>query len=176
MMAGLPSWRGYVGLGGNLGDVRQALTDAVRALAQTPGVRVDAVSGLYQTRPVDAGGPDYLNAVAAVTATLGPQELLSVLQALEQGAARTRPFRHAPRTLDADLLWYGGLHCDTPRLILPHPRMLQRAFVLCPMDEVLGALAREPAHDLPDLVWPDATQREALAQSQGIFRLGRLEY
>lgn len=176
MMAGMPFWRGYVGLGGNLGDVGQALTGAVRALARTPGVQVEAVSSLYQTRPVDAGGPDYLNAVAAITASLGPQELLSVLQGLEQGAARTRPFRHAPRTLDADLLWYGGLHCDTLRLTLPHPRMLQRAFVLCPMAEVLAELGREPARDLPDLVWPDAAQRERLAHEQGIFRLGPLEY
>lgn len=176
MMVGMPSWQGYVGLGGNLGDVRQALADAVRALAQTPGVQVDAVSSLYQTRPVDAGGPDYLNAVVAVTATLGPQELLSVLQGLEQGAARTRPFRHAPRTLDADLLWYGGLHCDTVRLTLPHPRMLRRAFVLCPLAEVLAALGRDPARDLPDLAWPDDALCQALAGEQGIFRLGPLEY
>lgn len=175
-MVGLPTWEGYVGLGGNLGDVPQAFARAIRALSQTPGVRVDGVSSLYQSRPVDATGPDYLNAVVAVTASLGAHELLSVLQALEQQADRTRPFHHAPRTLDADLLCYGGLTCHTPRLCLPHPRASQRAFVLAPLQELMATLGREPARALADLPWPGADAIEAMKNAQGIFCLGALEY
>jgi len=85
---------------------------------------------------VDAGGPDFINAVVALDTGLAPLELLAELQALELAAGRERPYRNAPRTLDLDLLIHGDAALDTPVLTLPHPRMSQRAFVLVPLAEI----------------------------------------
>ncbi|GAA3981202.1 2-amino-4-hydroxy-6-hydroxymethyldihydropteridine diphosphokinase [Comamonas faecalis] len=126
----------WVGLGANLGDARAALAAAVRALAQLPGTRLQQVSSLYTSAPVDAAGPDYLNAVARLDTTLAPLALLHALQAIENAAGRERPYRNAPRTLDLDLLLYAGQRLDTPALQLPHPRMQERAFVLLPLAEI----------------------------------------
>ncbi|HRM93720.1 MAG TPA: 2-amino-4-hydroxy-6-hydroxymethyldihydropteridine diphosphokinase, partial [Alicycliphilus sp.] len=99
----------WIGLGANLGDARAALRSAVQAMATLPGTRLLRVSSLYRSAPVDAGGPDYLNAVAELDTTLAPLELLHALQRIEQAAGRERPYRNAPRTLDLDLLLYGTL-------------------------------------------------------------------
>ena len=126
----------WIGLGANLGDARAALRVAVRALAALPGTRVLRVSSLYRSAPVDAGGPDYLNAVAELDTTLAPLELLHALQRIEQAAGRERPYRNAPRTLDLDILLFGDEAMDTPTLTVPHPRMKERAFVLLPLAEI----------------------------------------
>jgi 2-amino-4-hydroxy-6-hydroxymethyldihydropteridine diphosphokinase len=134
--------RAYVGLGANLGaDLSAALTQAALSLEAWPGVRVAARSSLWRSEPVDAGGPDFLNAVVALDTTLAPLELLDALQAIESSHGRQRPYRHAPRTLDLDLLLYADLVLDTPRLTLPHPRLHERAFVLKPLLELAPALA-----------------------------------
>jgi len=125
-----------IGLGANLGDARAALAWAVQQLAAHPAVQLQRVSSLYRTRPVDAEGPDYLNAVALLTTSLEPQALLGLLQGLEQQAGRERPYRNAPRTLDLDLLLHGQRVLNTDHLTLPHPRMHQRRFVLEPLAEV----------------------------------------
>ena len=147
----------YVGLGANLGEREATLRQALAALGQYPGTRVLRVSPLYGSAPVDAGGPDYLNAVAEVATTLTPEALLQALQAIEQSAGRERPYRNAPRTLDLDILLYGSGHIDSPHLQVPHPRMAQRAFVLEPLAEIA-----------PERVSP--AQREAVA-GQRIERL-----
>lgn len=125
-----------IALGANLGDpvqtVRQALQD-LKALPQTQVVRT---SSLYRTAPVEATGPDFINAVALVETSLSPRALLHALQALEARAGRERPYRHAPRTLDLDLIFHGDAQLDTPELTLPHPRWQQRAFVLRPLAEI----------------------------------------
>lgn len=126
----------WVGLGANLGDARAALCDAVRALAALPGTGVQGLSSLYRSAPVDAGGPDYLNAVAQLQTTLTPLDLLHALQAIEQAAGRERPYRNAPRTLDLDLLLYGDERLESAELTVPHPRMHERAFVLLPLAEL----------------------------------------
>ena len=130
-----------IGLGANLGDARATLAWAVQQLAAHPAVQLGRVSSLYRTRPVDAEGPDYLNAVALLTTSLEPHALLGLLQGLEQQAGRDRPYRHAPRTLDLDLLLYGQRVVNTDRLTLPHPRLHLRRFVLEPLTEVTPALA-----------------------------------
>ena len=135
----------WIGLGANLGDARAALRVAVRALAALPGTRVLRVSSLYRSAPVDAGGPDYLNAVAELDTTLAPLELLHALQRIEQAAGRERPYRNAPRTLDLDLLLYGDARIDSPRLTVPHPRMGGRAFVLRPLAEIDASLVAPEA-------------------------------
>lgn len=128
--------RAYVGLGANLGDTVHAVLDAMTALGQLPQTRVRARSRLYRSAPMDAGGPDFINAVVALDTALSADELLTHLQALEEAAGRTRPYRHAPRTLDLDLLLYGVQHSESPTLTLPHPRMQRRAFVLLPLHDV----------------------------------------
>lgn len=130
----------WIGLGANLGDVRAALRAAVQAMAALPGTRVLRVSSLYRSAPVDAGGPDYLNAVAELETTLAPLDLLHALQAIEQAAGRERPYRNAPRTLDLDLLLYGAKQLDGAELTVPHPRMGERAFVLLPLAELAPGL------------------------------------
>jgi 2-amino-4-hydroxy-6-hydroxymethyldihydropteridine diphosphokinase len=133
--------RAWVGLGANLGDARATLAGAFAALDALPRTRVVARSSVYRTAPVDAAGPDYLNAVAALDTALGPRELLAALHGIESAHGRSRPFHHAPRTLDLDLLLHGDAASDDPALRLPHPRLHRRAFVLVPLLELAPDLA-----------------------------------
>ncbi len=133
--------RAWIGLGANLGQPRDALRSALAALSDIAGCRLAAVSSLYRSAPIGGGGPDYLNAVAAVDTTLDPEPLLDALQAIEDAHGRERPHADAPRTLDLDLLLHGDAAIQTPRLTLPHPRLHQRAFVLLPLLELAPSLA-----------------------------------
>lgn len=162
-MGAVPS-RVYVGLGANLGEREAALRNALTALGQYPGTCVLRVSPLYGSAPVDAGGPDYLNAVAEVATTLTPEALLQALQTIEKSAGRERPYRNAPRTLDLDILWFGDQVIDTPELTVPHPRMAERAFVLHPLADLLPgrvsatallAVAGQSIHVLADAGWAE---------------------
>jgi 2-amino-4-hydroxy-6-hydroxymethyldihydropteridine diphosphokinase len=158
----------YVALGANLGDAVAALRQAVTALNGLPLTRVRQSSNVYKTAPLDtdsdsgevvaAPGADYLNAVVELETGLSAPALLDCLQQIEQAAGRVRPYRNAPRTLDLDLLLYGSAHIDSARLMLPHPRMGQRAFVLVPLAEIA-----------PEQV--SAEQLQAV-QHQPIMRLG----
>ncbi|MEJ5991099.1 2-amino-4-hydroxy-6-hydroxymethyldihydropteridine diphosphokinase [Ramlibacter sp. PS3R-8] len=133
----------FVGLGANLGDAPQALQDAIAALGQLPSTRVVQSSRIYRSAPVDASGPDYFNAVAQLETALDAPGLLRHLQAIEQAAGRERPYHHAPRTLDLDLLLYGSARIDSARLTVPHPRLRERAFVLLPLRELAPALVSD---------------------------------
>jgi len=126
----------FIGLGSNLGQAAQTLRWAVAQMAQWPGVQVLAVSDLYRTAPHEAQGPDFINAVLAISTTLHAPDLLRQLLALEVQAGRERPYRHAPRTLDLDLLLYGQGSIASPDLTVPHPRMHERAFVLVPLSQI----------------------------------------
>lgn len=139
----MPMEQAFIGLGANLGDARATLEAALAALQRLPQTEWLGRSSFYRSAPVDAGGPDYLNAVAALRTGLSPQGLLAALQAIEQAHGRERPYRNAPRTLDLDLLLHGSQVLDTPALQLPHPRMHQRAFVLAPLLEI------EPGVQIP---------------------------
>lgn len=130
------TFRAFVAIGANLGDAREAVMQAMDALDRLPRTRVSARSSLYRSAPVDAVGPDFINAVVELQTGLAPQALLAELQRLETGAGRERPYRNAPRTLDLDLLRHGDVVLDTPQLTLPHPRMGERAFVLLPLAEI----------------------------------------
>lgn len=129
----------FIGLGANLGDPLTQLLDALRALEDPlswpagTAPRLVAVSPLYRTAPWQAQGPDYLNAVAVMQGRAEPRAVLQALQAIEQRAGRQRPFQNAPRTLDLDLLLHGSRRVDEPGLVVPHPRALERAFVLMPL-------------------------------------------
>jgi 2-amino-4-hydroxy-6-hydroxymethyldihydropteridine diphosphokinase len=128
--------RAYVGLGANLGTPAATVEAALLALGHLSCTTLAARSSLYASSPVDAGGPDYCNAVAALDTTLDPLALLRELQALEQAHGRERTYRNAPRTLDLDLLLYGDTILQMPGLTLPHPRLHERAFVLAPLLEI----------------------------------------
>ena len=120
-------------LGSNLGARQQELQQATDQLAATPGLRVTAVSPVYETDPV--GGPeqpDFLNAVVLAVTDLPPADLLRRAQAIEVAARRTREVRWGPRTLDVDIIAYGDRISADPTLTLPHPRARERAFVLAP--------------------------------------------
>jgi len=147
-----------LGVGANLGDPRTAVRKAIADLAQLPSTVTVAVSSLYGSAPLDADGPDYVNAVVQVRTALSPDALLAALQAIEQQAGRERPYRNAPRTLDLDILLYGEHRVDREDLQIPHPRMWQRAFVVLPLAEIA-----------PDLVSPAQVQAVA---GQGLHRLG----
>lgn len=128
--------RVFVGLGANLGDAAATLRAAFDALAVLPGTTLVARSSLWRSAPVDAQGPSFVNAVAELRTVLPPETLLRALQAIEQRFGRERPYRHAPRTLDLDLLRYGERRIASPDLTLPHPRLHERAFVLAPLAEL----------------------------------------
>ena len=130
----------YIGLGANLGDAAAAVQAALQGLAQLPGTTLVAQSGLYVSAPVDAQGPEFMNAVAPLRTQLQPLQLLAALQGLEAAAGRQRPYRNAPRTLDLDILLYGDTARQTPQLTLPHPRMHLRRFVLWPLFELAPQL------------------------------------
>lgn len=152
----------YIGLGANLGDAPAALRAAVQALAALPGTQVLQCSALYRSAPVDATGPDYHNAVAAVRTTLAPHDLLAALQAIEAAAGRERPYRNAPRTLDLDILLFGDLALDTPTLTVPHPRLRERAFVLRPLAEI--------APERVDPAWLAAVQGQRIERLDSPWR------
>lgn len=151
--------RAFLGLGSNLGDRNRSLRDAVSALSAAGDVV--AVSPLYETEPV--GGPEdqgpYLNVVVELSTTDGPRRLLARCRALEAAAGRVRTVANGPRTLDADVLWVDGVSVDEPDLVVPHPRMWERRFVLAPLSDLA-----------PDLV-PDGAAEGAGGH---VVRLGML--
>ena len=128
--------KAWLALGANLGDAQATIRQAIAAVQNWPHTRLLKASSLYRTAPVDADGPDYINAVVEVQTGLSPLELLHHCQLQEQAAGRQRPYRNAPRTLDMDLVLYADQRVDLPELSVPHPRMWQRAFVLLPLAEI----------------------------------------
>ena len=127
----------FLGLGGNLGDRAATLAAAIDDLRAAVGVRVTRISSLYETPPWGPvpQGP-YLNACVAIETTLSARALLDLCLAIEKRHGRERLVRWGPRTLDIDLLLYGTATIDEPGLIVPHPRMAERAFVLVPLAEI----------------------------------------
>ena len=133
-----------VALGANLGEAVATLRQALADIAALPHTQLLQASPFLSSAPLDADGPAYLNAVVRLETRLNAVELLQALQGLENAAGRTRDYRHAPRTLDLDLLFYGDSQMQSEYLSLPHPRWTQRAFVLLPLQVVC-----------PDKVTPD---------------------
>ena len=154
----------FVGLGSNLGDRRARIDAAFDALAALPETQLVARSSLYESAPVDAGGGDYLNAVARLRTRLEPLALLRALQAIEAAAGRERPYPNAPRSLDLDLLLHGERQLQSEALVLPHPRLERRAFVVVPLLELA-----------PDLCWRSGQRLDALLPGLGGQRLAKLD-
>ncbi len=149
----------YIGLGSNLGDRWETLSAAVRRLRAEPGLRLIASSEKYETAPVNCppGSGVFLNAVVAVETDRSPEDLLQLLLRIEREFGRVRTEPNSPRTLDLDLLLYGDRVINTPDLMIPHPRMHERDFVLAPLAEIapdakhptLGKTARELSNAIP---------------------------
>ncbi|MGW3567459.1 2-amino-4-hydroxy-6-hydroxymethyldihydropteridine diphosphokinase [Streptomyces sp. NPDC000941] len=142
-----PKWA-VISLGSNLGNRLETLQGAVDALEDTPGLRVKAVSPVYETEPwgVEPGAQaTYFNAVVLIKTTLPPSSLLERGHAIEEAFERVRDERWGPRTLDVDIVTYQGVISDDPVLTLPHPRAHERAFVLVPWHDV------DPGAEVPGL-------------------------
>jgi 2-amino-4-hydroxy-6-hydroxymethyldihydropteridine diphosphokinase len=137
----------YLAFGSNLGDRAGQIAAACSKLEEA-GVRVRALSPLYETDPVTAEPqPLYLNAAARVETTFAPDELLALCLAVERALGRERPPgvpSVAPRPIDADLLLHGDVVVDRPGLVVPHPRLLERAFVRIPLADVAAPGLRHP--------------------------------
>jgi 2-amino-4-hydroxy-6-hydroxymethyldihydropteridine diphosphokinase len=151
----------WVGLGGNLGDPAAALQDALDALDRIFGVELTAVSSVYQSAPVGLSAqPDFLNAVARIDTSLEPGELLEQLLRIETEQGRVRVGeRFGPRLIDLDLLLYNETVLQSEGLTLPHPRMLERRFVLEPLAELEGNMGLPGGHRLCDCLKACSDQR-----------------
>ena len=149
----------YLCLGGNLDDRVAALTEALRLLDSTAGMRRTACSSVYETEPwAVADQPNFLNLVAAYETTLSPEDLLTACKTVEAEVGRVASYRWGPRLIDVDILLYGDQVVDLaePDLQIPHPRMTQRAFVLVPLAEIAGEtrlpLRRETIQQLMEIL------------------------
>jgi 2-amino-4-hydroxy-6-hydroxymethyldihydropteridine diphosphokinase len=148
--------RAYIALGSNLRQPQHQLREAVIALAALPRTQLQKVSSVYRSAALGPGEqPDYLNAVALIETELSPADLLDALQQVERNQGRTRDIHWGARTLDLDLLLYGNITIDTPRLTVPHPRMRLRHFVLYPLREISDC----------DLALPDGAHIETLLRA-----------
>lgn len=150
--------RAYVGLGSNLGEREATLRQALEALGSIDGIEVVAVSSFRETDPVGmVDQPRFVNAAAALETTLGPRELLESLLEVERGLGRdrSREKRWGPRTIDLDLLLYGDETVAEPGLVIPHPRLAERAFVLQPLLELDPGLRLPEGRPLRDLLGPE---------------------
>ncbi len=151
--------RAFLGFGSNLGDRLSCLREGVAAVPDLAGV-----SDVYETAPV--GGPEqgpYLNLVVELHTRLGARDLLGVCRTLEDAAQRVREVRWGARTLDVDVLWVDGETLDDPDLVVPHPRMFERSFVLIPL------------HDLAADLLPDGFDVVAAGRRDRVLRCGRLD-
>ena len=122
--------------GANLGEAQATVLHAILDVGALATSQLVKASSLYASAPHEAAGPEFVNAVAMYDTDLPPLELLDALQNLEKTAGRERPYLNAPRTLDLDIIFYGDIALDSPRLTLPHPRWQKRAFVLVPLAEI----------------------------------------
>jgi 2-amino-4-hydroxy-6-hydroxymethyldihydropteridine diphosphokinase len=157
----------YIALGSNLGEPRARVEAAIKALDELPQTRLLRASSLYRTTPVGLGGqPDFVNAVAQVETHLLPQSLLLALHTQEAAQGRVRGIPNAPRTLDLDLLLYADRIMQTPDLVLPHPRLHLRAFVLVPLREIAPDDLRIPGRGAL-AAWLPAVH----AQMSGVSRI-----
>ena len=160
-----PSQRAAIALGSNLGDRRATLELALSSLAEAEGLRLLARSSWYRSAAIGPPQPDYLNGCALFEVGLAPEPLLDLLQATEARFGRVRTERWGPRTLDLDLILYGQWRIRSERLRVPHPRMVERAFVLLPLREIA-----------PDWIDPLSGRSvrqlaAALSEGSGVWRL-----
>lgn len=135
----------FLGLGSNLGDRVKNILEAVRLLQEPEAVEVEAVSGLYETRPeLFRAQPDFLNCAVGIRTSMSPRELLSHAKNIENRMGRKKTFRYGPRIIDIDILLYKNAIIRESELCVPHSRLAERLFVLFPLSEIAGGVM-EPA-------------------------------
>ncbi|MDQ7820034.1 MAG: 2-amino-4-hydroxy-6-hydroxymethyldihydropteridine diphosphokinase [Armatimonadota bacterium] len=160
----VPRSRVFLGLGSNLGDRARLVEQALAALESSGRVRVVRRSSLYETAPVGkTDQPPFVNMVAQVETDLPPQALLSLAQEVERSLGRVRGERWGPRSIDVDILLYGDLVVNTPALVIPHPEITRRRFVLEPLLEIA-----------PDAALPDGRRLDQFlprVRDQAVRRL-----
>ncbi len=160
-----PSWQSaYIGLGSNLADPVAQVQRALAEIGDIPDLRVERCSSLYETAPVGiTTQPSFVNAAVLVQTRLSPRALLAHLLDIEARHARVRAERNGPRTLDLDILLFGEQLIDEPGLVVPHPRLHERAFALLPLLEI------DPAIVIPGI--GKASEKLEGVADQGIRRL-----
>lgn len=160
--------RSFIALGSNLDQPKLQLQNACKALSAIPASRLDIISPCYRNRAIGPGTqPDYLNAVVQLSTSLPALQLLDALQSIEIRQHRIRQQPWGPRTLDLDLLLYGDQVINTERLIVPHPRMTERNFVLYPLADIAGKLQFPDGTSLSSLL--DYCAREGLVLTDPII-------
>lgn len=133
--------KAYLALGSNLHNPKQQIRTALKEIGNIGGTQLIKASSLYQTSPVGfLDQPDFINAVAEIDTTLSAEDLLSTLLEIEKMHLRVRQIQNGPRTLDIDLLLYENNVITTPFIHVPHPRMKERSFVVCPLAEIAPCL------------------------------------
>lgn len=138
--------KAYIGIGTNIGDRLENLKNAIAALKLLPGTKVEKVSAVYETEPWGYTQQDnFLNVCVLLETDLSPKTLLGAGLGIEAAFGRERPFKYSPRILDVDLLLYEGVSSDEQELMLPHPRIGERAFVLVPLKDILPTLTLNDA-------------------------------
>ncbi|MFD0677136.1 MULTISPECIES: 2-amino-4-hydroxy-6-hydroxymethyldihydropteridine diphosphokinase [unclassified Paenibacillus] len=161
-MGSKPLIYAYIALGSNMGDREHYLTEAIRQLDAYDNIEVSGRSGIYETEPVGVTDQaPFLNMVLELETSLTAEELFTIMLLIEQNLGRTRELRWGPRTIDLDMLLFDEVRQDDPQLILPHPRMMERAFVLVPLVEVMQMRSPQQAASL-------TTQLEGLEGKEGV--------
>jgi len=154
----------YLSLGSNLGDRETNIASALKILGQK--VRISKVSSLYETEPVGyKDQPWFLNCVCSVETELSPQALLKFAKAIERNLGRKRTIRFGPRVIDIDILFYDGLILDSSDLVIPHPRLAERPFVLVPLKEIAPNLA----HPLSGLTVEELLERAEKSEEVSLY-------
>ncbi|MFQ5886235.1 MAG: 2-amino-4-hydroxy-6-hydroxymethyldihydropteridine diphosphokinase [Anaerolineae bacterium] len=151
----------YLSLGSNLGNREANIKSALKMLGQE--ARIVKVSSLYETEPVGyRDQPWFLNLVCAVETDLSPQALLELVKTIEKGLGRKPTRRFGPRLIDIDILFYDGLILDSPDLVIPHPRLAERAFVLLPLREIAPKLVHPLLGTTIEELWQKAENLEQI--------------
>jgi 2-amino-4-hydroxy-6-hydroxymethyldihydropteridine diphosphokinase len=153
----------YIGLGTNIGDRYQYLVQAIDLLAETPLIKLINISSVYETDPVGYEDQDlFLNMVIEVKTDLSAEQLLANCMRIEQNLGRKREIRWGPRTIDLDILLYNQENIETEKLVVPHPRMLERAFVIVPLLEIC------PDIKIPGFDKSYSLQRDQYPNTEGV--------
>jgi 2-amino-4-hydroxy-6-hydroxymethyldihydropteridine diphosphokinase len=126
----------YVGVGSNVGDRNANLEKARELLSQDSRIRFERISPVYETEPVGMSGDQFLNAVFEIRTSVKPQAFIEILKSVEQAMGRADKGKNLPRNIDLDLLFFGSLMLEEPGLVIPHPRLHERFFVLKPMSDL----------------------------------------